>query len=101
MLAATEMHPMRIGPRDPEPVERPARSPVQPVDEAKLISIKQFAALSGLGVRTLERFDAHGQLPRRVPVYDHTGRLLRLKRWSRRSVEDWIRRRGDRVKVAI
>ena len=69
--------------------------------EPKLVSIKQFADLSGLSVRTLERLDAAGRLPKRIPIPGPSGKLMRVKRWSYRSVCDWIQRNASAVKVAI
>jgi len=51
--------------------------------QARLLSVKDVAALLHLGQRSVWKFSACGELP--API-----RIGRLRRWDLQGIEDWI-----------
>ncbi|HYF35130.1 MAG TPA: AlpA family phage regulatory protein [Prosthecobacter sp.] len=60
----------------------------------QLLKVKEVSSLVGLGVRTIWKQAAKGKFPRPI-----RGKQMgvRATRWTRQSVESWIRRRAEAV----
>lgn len=57
-----------------------------------MLTVEEVASLTGLGVRTIWKRLRAGKFPRPLPIPG-----VRATRWTRSSVESWIRRLAEKA----